>query len=166
MAPFGGGDDEERERPSWSEIDKRKDRSKHVSQDKPVFSKKSPKSEWLSKQYRKQAEALFSGKKENKPLQAARSSIHKYHGTDKFNSTVKKYIGEYGLPADFSTLFLLLDYRDKEVVKEVLNLLKAKAPEQSLNIQEGFKSKVRIMAMTADNEEIREASEKVLEDIS
>jgi hypothetical protein len=164
MVPYE--DDEEREKPSWREIDRLKDRSKHVSREKPIFQKKSPKSEWLSKQYRKEAEALFAGKKQTKEHQVAHGSIHKYHGTDKFTSTVKKYIKEYGLPDDYSTLFLLLDYSDSKVVREVLTLLKEKVGGQSLKIQEGFKSKIRIMAMTADDEELRELAEKVLEELS
>jgi hypothetical protein len=163
MVPYD--EDEEREKLSWREIDQLKDRSKHVSREKPEFQKKSPRSEWLSKQYRKQADALFAGKKETKEHQAAHSTLHKYHGTDKFNSTVKKYLKEYGLPDDFSTLFLMLDYKDGEVVKQVLDLLKTKVSDQSLKIQEGFRSKVRIMAMTADDEEVREYAEKVSEEM-
>ena len=164
MVPYD--DDEEREKLSWREIDQLKDRSKHVSQEKPEFRKKSPKSEWLSKQYRKQADALFAGKKETKEHQAAHSALRKYHGTDKFNSTAKKYLKEYGLPDDFSTLFLMLDYKDGEVVKQVLDLLKAKVSDQSLKIQEGFKSKVRIMAMTADDDELRKLAEKLSEEMA
>jgi len=164
MPPYE--EDEEREKLSWRERDRLKDRSKHVSQEKPEFRKKSPKSEWLSKQYRKQADALFAGKKETKEHQAAHSALRKYHGTDKFNSTAKKYLKEYGLPDDFSTLFLMLDYKDGEIVKQVLDLLKAKVSDQSLKIQEGFKSKVRIMAMTADDEEIRELADKLSEELS
>jgi hypothetical protein len=164
MCPYD--EDEEREKPSWRELDRLKDRSKHVNREKPIFQKKSPKSEWLSKQYRKQAEALFTGKKQTKEHQSAHSSIHKYHGTDKFNSTVRRYLKEYGLPDDFSTLFLLLDYKDSKVVREVVNLLKEKVGDQSLKIKEGFKSKIGIMAMTADDEELRELAEKVLEELS
>jgi hypothetical protein len=163
MPPYD--EDEEKEKLSWREIDKLKDGSKHVSRDKPTFQKKSAKSEWLSKQYRKQAEALFDGKKQTKEYQAAHSSIRKYHGTDKFNSTVKKYIKEYGLPDDFGTLFLLLDYKDREVVKEVLNLLKEQVGDQSLKIKEGFKSKIGIMTMTSGDEELREFAEKILEEL-
>jgi hypothetical protein len=164
MFPYD--EDEEREKLSWREIDKLKDRSKHVSREKPEFQKKSPKSEWLSKQYRRKAETLFADRKETKDHRTAHSSIHKYHGTDRFNSTVKKYLKEYGLPDDFSTLFLLLEYKDREVVKEVLNLLKEKIGEQSLKIKEGFKSKIGIMAMTSDDEELRELAEKMLEELS
>ena len=53
------------ERLSWSEIDKLKDRSEHISRDKPKFRKNtSVKEEWAKKQYLKEAEKLFSGVKE------------------------------------------------------------------------------------------------------
>ena len=164
MSPYE--EDDEREKLSWRERDRLKDRSSHVSREKPEYQKKSPQSEWLSNQHRKRADALFAGKKQTKEHQSAHSAIHKYHGTDKFNSTVKKYLKEYGLPDDFSTLFLLLDYKESKVVKEVMHLLREKAGEQSLKIQEGFKSKVRIMAMTADDDELREFAEKISEEMN
>ena len=56
MADF----DDREDKPSWSEIDKRKDRSQHVSRGKPEFSRKpSVKQEWAKKQYLKEIEKLF-----------------------------------------------------------------------------------------------------------
>ena len=156
-------DDDERERPSWRELDRKKDRSKHVSGDRTGFRPKSAKAQWAQKQYLKAVENLFKGKKASKDHAIAHEAIHQYSGTGKFNATVKKYIAEYDLPDDWSTLFLLLDYKDLKVVKRVIAVLKEKAQEEPLNIKEGFKSKLRIIAMTTPDSELKEIAEETVE---
>lgn len=153
------------EKPSWSDIDKKKDKSKHVSEDTPDSTPKSPKKEWAQKMYLKEIENLFKGKKASKEHSAAIEEIHQRAGTKRFNTTVKKYIKEYGLPDDWSTLFLLLDYKDIKVVKKVITLLKKMVDEEPLSIKEGFKSKLSIIAMTASNDDLRETAEETLEDM-
>ena len=54
--------DDEKEKLSWSEIDKLKNRSRHVSREKPAY-KQSKRSQWAKHQYLKEAEKLFKGKK-------------------------------------------------------------------------------------------------------
>jgi hypothetical protein len=156
-------DDDERERPSWRDRDRKKDRSKHVSGDKPAFRPKSAKAQWAQKQYLKEVENLFKGKKASKDHGIAHEAIHRYSGTGKFNATVKKYIAEYDLPDDWSTLFLLLDYKELKVVKRVIAVLKEKSQEEPLNIKEGFKSKLRIIAMTTPDSELKEIAEETVE---
>jgi hypothetical protein len=67
------------------------------------------------------------------------------------------------LPDDWSTLFLLLDYKELKVVKRVIAVLKEKALEEPLNIKEGFKSKLRIIAMTTPDSELKEIAEETVE---
>lgn len=152
------------DKPSWSEIDKRRDRSAHVSDDPAAARPKSPKKEWAQKMYLKEIENLFKGKKATKEHSMAIETIHARAGTKKFNTEVKKYIKEYGMPDDWSTLFLLLDYKDIKIVKQAITQLKSLVNEQPLGIQEGFKSKLNIMAMTAADDELRDAAEEALEE--
>ena len=82
------------EKLSWSEIDKRKDRSKHAGRDKPEFRRKpSAKEEWAKKQYLKEIEKLFSGnKEETEDQKKARKNISYLYGSSKFNGVVRDYI--------------------------------------------------------------------------
>ncbi|HNR13058.1 MAG TPA: hypothetical protein PKM59_07095 [Thermodesulfobacteriota bacterium] len=154
-------DDEERERPSWSEIDKRKDQSRHVSAER-AQPKKSRLHTWAARQYRKELERLWMGKKGTEECRKALGEIHKRHGTPKFHTTVKAFIKEYGLPDDWETLFLLLDYRDVDTVREVMEKLKDLYPEKGLTEMQGFRAKLDIMASTAGNEKLRESARTVL----
>ena len=161
MTDFDDGE----ERPSWSEIDKLKDKSKHVSRDKSEFRKRpSAKEEWAKKQYLKEIEKLFSGEKEEtKDQKKAREDISRHYGSAKFKSSVERYIKKYGFPNDWGTLILMLDHKDPKMVMKTLNALRGIMNESSTAEQEGFKSKVKILAMTAEDDELRELAEEIIE---
>jgi len=161
MSPY---DDEEREKLSWSEIDKRKDRSKHVSGEKASY-KKSKRSEWALKQYRKEAERLLMGKKGSDAYKKARNAIHDRHGTSKFNTAAKSFIREYGLPDDWDTLFLFLDYKDTDTVEEVLARLMEGYRERSLTEMQGFRAKLEIMETTTKDKKLRGVIEEILQSL-
>mgnify|MGYP001138015935 CR=1 FL=1 len=114
--------DDRDDRPSWSEIDRRRDRSSHVRQDSPESRKKpSAHDEWIKKQYRKEIEKLFKGtKEETEEQKKARMEIGRAYGTGKFNTVVRQYVKQHGLPSDWSTLILMLDHKDSPLVRQVL----------------------------------------------
>jgi len=155
------------DKPSWREIDRKKDKSSHVSDDSQdaEAKQKSPKKEWVQKMYLKEIENLFKGKKGSKEHTDALDAIHQRAGTKKFNTAVKKYMKEFGLPDDWSTLFLLLDYKDTKIVKQAITALKEMAPEEPLTLKEGFKSKLNIITMTTQDDDVRDIAEEALEDL-
>jgi hypothetical protein len=162
MVRYHDEDERERERISWREIDRRRDRSPHAPKEKPHDQERSRQSEWRKKQYRKEVEKLFMGKKGTKKHQKALGDIDRHHGTDQFETAVKAYLDQYGLPDDWSTLSLLLDYPDAEKVLEVLtamrNLYETRTPME----KQGFKAKLDILAMTTPNSDLRDFSEEML----
>lgn len=158
-------DEYEKEKPSWRDIDRMKDRSRHVSKDRTEPRPKSPKKEWAQKMYLKEIANLFKGKKASKEHAIALREIHERTGTKKFNTAVKNYLKEYGLPEDWSTLFLLLDYKDTDVVRQAALALKELSGEVSLSLKEGLKSKLNIIAMTTSNEDLRDVAEEILREL-
>jgi hypothetical protein len=163
MSTFDDRDD----RPSWSEIDKRKDQSKHVREDKPDFKHRpSAQEEWAKKQYLKEIDKLFTGGKEEPEEQKkARKAIAHHYGSSKFNSTVKQYIKKYSVPRDWGTLILMLDHKDVTIVMKTLDALRELVHESSAAEKEGFKSRVKIVAMTTDNETLQERAEELLKEL-
>lgn len=155
-------DEEERERLSWREIDRRKDRSPYAPKETPRDQKRSRRSEWVMKKYRKEADKLFMGKKGTKKHQKAHDDIDRFHGTDQFEEAVKTYLDQYGLPEDWSTLSLLLDYSDPEKVLQVLTRMKELYESRSPIEKQGFKAKVDILAMTASDSDLRDFAEETL----
>lgn len=154
--------EEEREKLSWREIDRRRDRSPYAPQEAPRDQKRSRRSEWVMKKYRKEADKLFMGKKGTKKHQKAHGDIDRFHGTDQFEAAVKSYIDQYGLPEDWSTLSLLLDYSDSEMVLQVLTKMKELYETRSLIEKQGFRAKVDILAMTANDSDLRDFAEETL----
>ena len=155
-------EEDEREKISWREIDRRKDRSPYAPKEEPKEQERSRRSEWVMKKYRKEADKLFMGKKGTKKHQKALEGIDRHHGTDQFDAVVKAYLDQYGLPEDWNTLSLLLDYSDHEKVLEALtamkNLYEARTPME----KQGFRAKVDILAMTASNSDLRDFAEEIL----
>ena len=154
-------DEDERERISWREIDRRKDRP-YALRETPKDRERSHRSDWMKKHYRKEVDKLFMGKKGTKKHQKARDDIDRHHGTDQFEAAVKAYLDQYGLPEDWNTLSLLLDYSDAEKVLQALtamkNLYEARTPME----KQGFRAKVDILAMTARDSDLRDFAEEML----
>jgi hypothetical protein len=157
-------DEDEREKISWREIDRRKDRSSYAPKETHEHEQrpKSHRSEWMKKQYRKEADKLFLGKKGTKKHQKALSDIDRFQGTDQFDATVKDYLDQYGLPDEWSTLSLLLDYSDPKQVALVLAAMQTLYETRRPAEQQGFKAKVDILAMTAGDSDLRDAAEEIL----
>ncbi len=147
------------------DVGPKSNQSIYVSSDAADTGVKSARKEWAQKMYLKEIDSLFKGKKSSKEHTAAFDEIHKRSGTKKFNTAVKKYIKEYGLPDDWSTLSLLLDYKDVKIVKNVIQTLLERIEDEPLSLVEGFKSKMNIISMTATDEKLREAAEEALEEL-
>jgi len=165
MAPPFGSDSDDREKPSWREIDRKRDRSRHVSRDQSGRKEKSLRSSWAKERYLKEVEKLFQGEKGSKEHKAALDAIHRTYGTKKFSGSVKKYLEKYGIPDDWSTLMLLLDYKDEEVLAEVIETMHAKAKERSLTERQGFKDKLEILSFTSSHTHIVSLAEGVLREL-
>jgi len=155
-------DNDEGEKISWREIDRRKDRSPYAPKETPQDRVRSRRSEWVMKKYRKEADKLFMGKKGTKKHQKARNDIDRFHGTDQFEAAVKTYLDQYGLPDDWSTLSLLLDYSDSQKVLQALAAMKDLYEAKSPIEKQGFKAKVDILAMTASDSDLRDFAEEML----
>ncbi len=155
-------DEDEREKISWREVDRRKDRSPYAPREAPKDQERSHRSEWMKKHYRKEVDKLFMGKKGTKKHQKAREDIDRYHGTDQFEGAVKAYLDQYGLPDDWNTLSLLLDYSDAEKVLQALIAMKNLYDNRTLMEKQGFKAKVDILAMTARDPDLRDFAEEML----
>ena len=157
-----GHEEDEREKISWREIDRRKDRSPYAPKKTPKDQTRSHRSEWMMKKYRKEADKLFMGKKGTKKHQKVYNDIDRYHGTDQFETVVRNYLDQYGLPEDWSTLSLLLDYSDSEKVLQALAAMKDLYETRSPIEKQGFKAKVDILAMTASDSDVRDFAEEIL----
>ncbi|MCX8118434.1 MAG: hypothetical protein N3G78_10930 [Desulfobacterota bacterium] len=158
-------EEEEKERLSWREIDRIRDRSRHAPKEPLQGRRRSKRSEWLMKRYRKEADKLFMGKKGTREYQKAQEELDRAYGTERFGEIARAYLDQYGLPEDWRTLSLLLDHTDPEKVLEVLRTMRTLYETRSAAERQGFRSKLDIMAMTASHPEVREMAEEMLKSL-
>jgi hypothetical protein len=158
-------DDDERERPSWREIDQRRDRAGgQPAPRQPKVPKKQ--AEKLRLQALAQAEALFKGKRTRPEYQTDLRKLEERHGTKQFAAYAKKFLEEYGLPEEWGALTRLLDYPDAMVTQEVLQTMAAQVSARSRVEQQGFKGRLQVLALTSPYVEVRRCAEEILSGIA
>lgn len=166
MTPRRDSDDDERERPSWREIDRMRDRSRHVSRGEQRPAKeRALRTGWAKKQHLKEAEKVFQGVRGTKEYKAAADAIHRSYGSARFSSAVKTFLETYGVPAEWGTLLLLLDYKDDDVLAEVVAKLKGLAPKRSPVEKQGLKNKLELLTFTAKSSRITSVAEAALTEL-
>jgi hypothetical protein len=152
--------DEERERPSWREIDQRRDGSRHREKAAPQVPK--VQAEMIRKQALAQAEALFKGKRARPEYQTDLKKLESSHGSKRFPALAKKFLEEYGLPEEWGALTRLLDYDDPVTVVAVLQAMVGQLEKRSRVERQGFKGRLQVLALTSPHLEIRRAAEEIL----
>jgi hypothetical protein len=162
MAPLR--DDDERERPSWREIDQRRDRAGGARPPKQprVPKKQAERDRQLALA---QAEALFKGKRTRPEYQKDLQKLEASHGTKKFAACAKKFLEEYGLPEEWGALTRLLDYPEAAVIQKVLQAMAAQAGGRSRVELQGFHGRLRVLALTSPHTEVRRCAEDILADV-
>jgi hypothetical protein len=151
------------ERPDWREIDRQRDRSKIFGkQEKGGPSKDKPKDRYKTGKWEKALDKLFMGKKGTAEYKKAFNKIHQSYGTNRFVGNVTRFIEEYGLPDDVSTLLLIIDTKDKNIVIPVLERLKDMYDGLATRQKEDVKRKLSILKLTDKMSEIKKKSEEVL----
>ena len=153
-------DERDRERPSWREIDQRRDRPGRSAPRQPRPSPKQ--AERVRQRALRQAEALFQGHRGRPEYQAALKELERAHGTKKFPAVARQFLAAYGLPEDWGPLTWLLDYPESAVVVEGLQRLAGQVGERSRVERQGFEGRLRVLALTSRDEEVRRQAEELL----
>ena len=142
--------DDQREKPSWREIDKKRDRPGHSPRrkdDDMPYLKDAKKDMYL-----KQVDKFFGAEKLSQKERAGLKEMEKALGTPKFDAVVKKYVDKFGIPEDWNGLMMMLEYSDSEVVVEgVLPMFLKMYPERTDSEKAMLRYKLDTMAMTSDD---------------
>ena len=159
-------DDDDREKLSWREIDRMRDGSRHVSGGAKSYQERTLRSAWAKKQHLKKAEKFFQGRKGTDAYKAADTALHEKYGTPDFQEAAKNFLQQFGLPDEWGSLLLVLDFHEPKWVKEALAALKGMYEKRSLLEQKGFKGKVKVLVMTTADKGVRLEAEKILDELS
>jgi hypothetical protein len=153
-------DDEERERPSWREIDQRRDGSRH--REKAPAPAPKAQAEVIRKQALAQAEALFKSKRSRPEYQTDLNKLEAEHGSKKFPVLAKKFLEDYGLPEEWGALTRFLDYDDPTAGVAVLQALAGQLERRTRVEKQGFKGRLQVLALTSPHLQMRRAAEDIL----
>ena len=155
------------ERPSWRDIDKKRDRSSHVSQDK----KEKPgggrpgAGRYEQGRYKEALEKLFQGKKGTLEYQKLYNKIHKAYGSTTFLKHVQNFTQVYGLPEDVSTLLLILDTKDPATMLLAIDKLKDLFAAATAREKEDISRKLSIIGMTDRSADVKERAREVADEL-
>lgn len=160
-------DEEDREKPDWREIDKMKDRSKHVDKDREKAERadRPKRVSYAQKQYKKKLEEFFSiGKnKEDKQKQDELKKIKDIKNRNAFMKAASEYVEKNGFPRDFDFLIEMLDHKESEKVIESMRMLEALFKDETETRKDMIKQKVHILGMTSSDPKIQGAAEETYE---
>ena len=153
----------EREKPSWREIDQRRDGSRHVSRrERPAARPGTPQADRMRQRALQEAHKVFEGKQGTPAHQKMADALHRQYGDKKFDALAQKYRKEYGPPQDWALCFLFLNHQDPAAVEEALQRMAALYPSRSPREQQAFLSLLRNLSSTADDPGIQEIAEELL----
>jgi hypothetical protein len=158
------GDYDDDERPSWREIDKKRDRSSHVTQER-AEKKEGPKDRWRAGRQKQALDRLFLGEKGTIEHEKLYNKIHKTYGTDRFPLNVQNYIVKYGPPDDASTLVLIIDTKVKEIILQAIEKLRTVYDKLTPREKEDVRRKISIVAMTERAADVKELAREVIEEL-
>jgi len=158
------------ERPSWRDLDRRKDRSRHYGRQEKTQEKgqkkEGPKDRWQEGRVKEALDRLFMGKKGTVEHDKLYRKVHDSYGSQGFLVNVKKYIENYGLPDDASTLILILDTKEQDIIIQTLGKIKKVYAALSDRQKEDVKRKLSIIAITDRSKEVKSKAEEVMREIN
>lgn len=161
---------EKKEKKSWREIDRQRDRgdSKGKNRDRERSSlEKALDGERFREQYLREAERLFMGPKGRPEHARDLQAIHEAYGKKNFPDAVRHYMDTYGLPEDWGTLSLLLDLKeDPGTVCAALSRLCILYREKGPVEQRGFRSKLNIIMLTSRDQDVLDEAQATLDQIT
>lgn len=173
-------DGRERERPSWRDIDRRKDTSSHIDRNDPYKkNKRGQKVDSSSKSYRSALDKLFDGGElperfqrltkardtlstgDGSPRQAALKRLRNAVGQSDVVDAVKELLELDGeLPREPDALLSALQHPDETIQRQAISLLRELVAERPLKRGDLLKQRLRrIEELAEDPQTAKQAAE-------
>jgi hypothetical protein len=155
--------DYEDEKPDWREIDRKKDSSRQYGRQEGVYKKDTPKDRWNIARRKEALDKLFMGEKGTIEHEKLFNKIHKSYGSGSFLGNIKKYIEKYDMPDDASTLILILDSKEQDIIFKTFDKIKSVYNGLPPRQKEDLRRKLSILKLTDKSAEVRERAEDILQ---
>ena len=159
------GDDSdrgEREKLSWSEIDKLRDRARSPRADLPQGRQARQRAARQRHETLRAADALFVGDKGGAEGAALAKAVRDTHGTPELKQACRDYVAAIGLPTSADLLSIFLDSRQPDLIVPALEALYEQKRAGKLEFSGGLRSQLRVLVQEPDDD-IAGLSEDLLE---
>jgi hypothetical protein len=163
MASYTDYDNDEK--PSWRDIDKKRDKGSYSSSDEKKKTSKPGANRWNTGRHKQALSMLFKGDKGTIEHTKMFTKVHKSYGTPSFLSTIQSYIEKFGPPDDMSTLLLLLDSKDGSIMTLAMEKLQQIYDDLTTREKEDIRRKISIVALTDRSVDLRESASGILDDL-
>jgi len=149
------------ERPSWSEIDRMRDKAPTQREREPRSPADRARAAEATRAYVKELDKLFSdtGGGEGEALAKA---VHDAHGSPELAAACRTFVEALGVPRDVALLQAFLDADDPSVVVPALEALRALQRAGELAASPGLRSQLRVLAQSFDDD-VAGVAEEILE---
>ena len=153
------------EKPDWREIDRRKDKSRQYGRQEKEYKKDLPKDRWNVARRKEALDRLFMGEKGTVEHDKLFNKIHKSYGSASFPANIKMYVEKYGIPDDISTLLLIFDAKDQDIIFKAFDKVREVLKSMSSRQREDIRRKVYMLKLTDRSAEVREKAEELIQAI-
>lgn len=165
-----GNHNNNRERLSWSEIDKRKDKGGSRKPRGDGDRDDRPRSPSSMSRYKQKLEQLFSpagksAKSGAKLSDEQREAFKKLQSTtdrSEFQVQADAYLQQFGLPNDWEYLETFLRHKAPEILKDVIARMEAQLPEQTEVRKGNFQKDLQLIEMTTRDKDLRKQVSELL----
>jgi hypothetical protein len=145
-------DRDDRERLSWSEIDKLRDRPRSPRADRPGGRQAQQQAEKRTREALRAAETAFTSEKGGATGAALAKAVRDSHGTPDLEQACRDYVAAIGVPTSVDLLSIFLDSRQPDLIVFALEALTEQKRAGTLEISGGLKSQLRILAHEPDDD--------------
>lgn len=159
---MSGDDRDDRPKPSWREIDQRRDGARTRHEPRPRGKAAEARAKAATADYLKNLDRMFSPDEGGEEGARLAKAVRDAHGSPDLAAACRAYLEALGAPRDAGLLALFLDAGEPQVVVAGLQALLAACSEERLEPTSGLRSQLRVLEGNF-NDEVAEAAEELLE---
>jgi len=160
---MGRRNDRDRDdRPSWRDIDRKRDSSRHTDQNKPANGQTRSSDRYykaaLEKAMKKRLEDVFADPKRDglaKQIREAETGAER-------KEAAQKYLDEYDLPHDFETLLSLAEVKDDAIFARVMPALAEQWAEQPSSRRKVARQTLQMRLMRVRDKDARGIAQELI----
>jgi len=160
---MGRRDDRDRDdRPSWRDIDRKRDSSRHTDQNKPAYGQQQSSNRYykaaLEKAMKQRLEDVFADPARDGLAKKIREAAT---GAERKEAALE-YLAQYDVPDDFETLMALAEVKDDAIFAKVMPAMAEQWPDQPSSRRKVAKQMLQMRLMRVRDKDARAIAQELI----